>query len=306
MINVQEVAYLGPVGTFSQEAAKILAESGKCQITPQKDIRGVIEKVLENSDIIGIVPIENSVQGEVTMTMDSLVFNYSDIFIIGEVVIPVTFFSFRRSGTDLTGIHTIISHPHALAQCSEYIRNASVSTKTSSSTAEACRIVSESDDNGLIAVASEGAGNEYNLSNVASNIEDYKGAVTKFYVIGHHLPDVTNSDKTVIAAIPHKEGKGTLLELIGSVSHRGLDVFSIHSRPLRSALGKYCFVISFEGHLKNEKIISLLNEMVSCKTTVKILGSFPIWPGEIPIAPFANIPGSIEDLEALNKFIENT
>mgnify|MGYP000925126812 CR=1 FL=1 len=304
MNNVRFIAYLGPPGTFSEEAALPLSKETNAAMIPQPDIKNLLERVSGDEECIGVLPIENSVHGEVTMAWDSLIFQSKDIYIIREVVVPITFCSFRKSGRSTTGIHTIISHPHALAQCGNYLRSLNVSVKAASSTAEACRIVAQEDDSGTLAIASERAGLMYNLAKIDCNIDDHKGSATRFYVIGHNFPASSGSDKTVIAAIPSKEGKGVLIDLLGSISHRDLDIYSIHSRSLPAFLGKYCFVIIFEGHIKDLKTIALLNEMVSRRITIKILGTFPSWKGEYPSVRFSDMPGGIYELKELHTILK--
>jgi len=301
--KAQKVAYLGPVGTFSQDAAEIVGAELGIPIEPYSDVPAILDGVSTFSGTLGLVPIENSVQGEVTITMDSLVFSYERLYVIGEVVVPVTFCAFRRSGNNLLGINKVISHPHALAQCLHFTRKLGIPTANVSSTAEACRIVAADEDNCTLAISSERAGSIYNLSLVDRQIEDFHGAATKFFLVSDHLAECTGNDKTMIAAVPQQEGKGTLVKLLGSISDRDLDIYSIHSRPLKSSLGRYCFVIAFEGHARDSVSVDLLSEMVACKTMIKILGSFPVWKGSAPSAPFRDIPGTVKDISTLNKLL---
>jgi len=289
---VQDVAYLGPAGTFSQDAA-IALFGGNERLLAMPTIPLVLESVRNGKAAFGVVPIENSIHGEVTMTMDALVFDFVDLFVGREIVVPVSFSAFRKFGDD-GPVRRILSHPHALAQCRRFVETCGGIVTAVDSTARACEEVATSSESGSIAIASRSAGALYELNLVASDVEDHSGAGTRFYAVGRSYFPPSGNDKTLLVLIPKRRDTGVLVRSLSAFSSRHLDLVSIHSRPLRSAIGSYCFIITVEGHLGNRNIQEALQELLALGTTIKFLGSFSAWRGMLPEAPFESIKGATD------------
>lgn len=298
-----QISYLGPPRTFTHEATITLFGDGP-NLLPLSDVPAVLKSVERGQASFGVVPIENSVYGEVTATMDALVFDFADLYVSREAVIPVSFCAFKRTG-DNSSPSAIISHPHALAQCRRFAASLGVNVRTADSTAAACQEVSNSTMPGLVAIGSISAGTLYGLTLMASRIEDYPGAATKFYALSKRYSFPSNESKTLVVLIPQNHNAGVLLGLLAPFSRRGLSVISIHSRPLRSSLGSYCFILTVEGHIGEPSLHDALAEVLSAGTELKFLGSFPAWKGVLPTAPFESIRGSASGLDHLKSYLNS-
>jgi prephenate dehydratase len=297
------VFYLGPSGTFTHQAAQLLSEreGADAQLVPMRDVRAVVEAVTDaGNGARGVIPIENSVHGEVTTTMDLLVFETPHIYIQSEIVVPVSFTAFRRAGTQ--SADEVLSHPHALAQCSRYIEQLNIPVRETASTAEACRIAAESETANLIALAAPSAGGQYGLQILQDEVEDFRGASTRFFAVGRSLAEPTGRDKTTLVIIPPDSRTGILVSMLQEFSDRSTNLFSIHSRPLKSSLGKYCFILTIDGHVGNPDVRASIETLLLHGHTLKLLGSYRGWSGESPRAPFRSLTGymtTVDDLDAL-------
>jgi prephenate dehydratase len=178
----------------------------------------------------GLVPLENSIDGGVTSTIDVLVFEVVEARIREEVVVPVTFGAHRRAEL-ATAATTVLSHPVGLAQCRRWYTERGLAARSTDSTAEACRVVAASDDPGLVAIASAKAAELAGLVTVETGIEDFPGASTRFALVGRDLLAPTGDDKTTLVVTPPSEGVGVLLRTLRPISDRGINISNIVSRP---------------------------------------------------------------------------
>jgi prephenate dehydratase len=283
------VAYLGPEGSFCHQAARML-HTRTDEFIPMKDVKSVVAAVERGDVRHGLVPIENSVEGEVTSTVHEIVFNTSQVVVREEVVIPVSFHAFTNSPNAQPT--TAVSHPFALAQCQRFIARSSLLTKTADSTSAACQQLASNPDVSMVALGSALAGEIYGLHVFEENVEDNKLAHTKFYLLSHDLPaERQNADyRTWIALVPPDNHTGVLADILQCFSSRGLAVFSISSRPLRAELGAYCFILTTEGWLGDSAVTDALQELYGIGSTLRVLGSFPAWSG-------AGVVPSIVDLD---------
>jgi prephenate dehydratase len=301
-VQTTEISYLGPPGTFSHEAA-IGLFGQNANLVPLPTIPAVMESVRSGKLSCGVVPIENSIHGEVTTTMDALVFDFADLYVQSEIVVPVSFCAFAKPD-DNSPTRVVLSHPHAIAQCRNFVNSLGAEVRNSDSTARACEEVATSTDLGMLAIASSSAGRLYGLKVVASTVEDHPGAATKFYSISKYYLGPTDSDKSLLVLIPKVHDTGTLVRLLEALSERQLGLFSIHSRPLRSSLGDYCFILTVEGHIGQDKLFSALYQILSMDTSVKFLGSFSAWDGVMPAAPFESIKGATDKPASLEAWLK--
>lgn len=271
-----DIAYLGPSNTFTHEAARAFFLNVEIELTPHPTVASVLKAVSDGPTDYGVVPIENSVQGEIATTMDALIFDYSSLLICGEVIIPVSFCAFKKHN-DSINPSKVISHPHALSQCRQYIDQLNLMRIQSKSTADACEIVANEPADGVIAIASRTAGRAHGLDVVAEEIEDFKGAATKFIAVGRKLSKVTNKDRTSLVLLPKDQGRGILASLLHVVSDHDVDLISLHSRPVKRRLETYCFVLTISGHIKEAKVNSMLQDLLKSGNRLKVLGSYPRW-----------------------------
>ena len=272
------VAYLGPEGSFCHQAALMLSTHAD-ELVPMKDVQSVVAAVEEGRVRHGLVPIENSVEGEVTSTIHEIVFNTSRVVVREEVVVPVSFHAFV-SGPDARPT-TVVSHPFALAQCRQFIAGRELTEVASDSTSSACRELAEHPDPTRVALGSPIAGDIYGLQILEGNVEDNASAHTKFYLLSHELPAVRTADdyRTWVALVPPDNHTGVLADILHCFSSRSLAVFSISSRPLRTEIGAYCFILTAEGWLGDDAVNAALGDLYAMGCTVRILGTYPAWRG---------------------------
>jgi prephenate dehydratase len=292
------IAYLGPRGTFSEEALLGEVDLADAELVATATIPDAIALVASGDADAAFVPFENAIEGSVNLTLDQLVFDV-DLFIQREVVLEVHMDLLARSGETLDSIQRILSFPFATAQVRGYLAQhlSHASIEPTNSTADGARILSDpsTDASHTAAVAPPLTAKIYGLDVLAHAIEDHKGNQTRFLLVARDgVPAPTGRDRTTIACFQRSDRPGSLYEILRAFSSRGLNLTRIESRPTRRGLGDYCFVIEFEGHLQDPATGECLCELVDGGVSVKFLGSYPVHGG----APAAKEPQ--EDVLTLN------
>ena len=287
-----KIGILGPEGTFSETAA-VLWLKGKrienIEIKYYETIFDVSESLLREEVDYGIVPIENSLEGSVGETLDILSSENNEVGmrIVGEVLVPIkicllakqTLKKFNQNASQsFAKIRKVVSHPHALAQCKQFIRERlkvkGVEMKSVDSTAGAAKLASQSEE--IAALASEEAAKKYCLNIIEENVQD-KDSVTRFVVLsgGDVKSSPTGKDKTSIL-IYLKDRPGALYDVLGEFAQRGINLTKIESRPSKRVLGDYMFHIDCEGHLEEKEIKEALEGVERKVAMLKILGAYPM------------------------------
>jgi prephenate dehydratase/chorismate mutase/prephenate dehydratase len=293
-----KLAYLGPRGTFAQaaaEAARTVRAHGSGDVSvvdmfAAADVEAVIRGVEDATYDYGVVPIENSVHGMVLPTLDHLVFAQEGVLVREEVVVPVTFVLFGHGDADNAAPpKVVLSHPHALAQCRDMIAARGLVPEEASSTAEACRLVATTRLDALC-IAAPHAGGHYGLRTIATAVEDRDGGSTRFYVLGRALTAETGRDvrgetfRTGLVLTPGRDRPGILLEMLRPFAERGVNLSSLMSRPLRSGLGLYCFILVVDAHSSTPELGAALSELLDHGVRIKNLGSYLAWRSAAPAA----------------------
>lgn len=268
------LGYLGPCGTFSQQAASLWS-CGKYQLKEYPTIASAIRAV-DIGDIHScIVPIENSLNGSVTATLDMLAFE-CDVYITGEFVLRITQNLLVKPGAKKNDIKTIMSHPQALGQCSKLLEDEfrGVEIRAVNSTAQAAKNVQENDGT-IAAIAPETAADMYGLEILYPECNDDKNNFTRFAIISKNRNmTVTDSDKSsVVFSTEHVPG--ALYNAIGLLGNEKINLLKIESRPMKNELGKYVFFIDLEGNLDDAKIYFALDKVRKHSLFYKFLGSYP-------------------------------
>ena len=280
-------AYLGPRGTFAEAAIRGLPSSADAQLIPALSVPSALEMVRSGEVTGALVPIENSVEGSVPTTLDDLSHG-TTLEIVEETAIPVEFSLLVRPGTTLAEIKRIATHPHAHAQCVEWLASnlPGVHVLPAMSTARAAADLTE-DANYQAAICSPTAAAHYGLEVLHENIGDNDAAWTRFILVrraGHRLAS-TGNDKTTVTLFIHQDHPGALLEILTEFEVRGINLTRIESRPTKRALGDYFFSIDFEGHIDDERVGEAMKGLHRICADVKFLGSYPRHDGKgSPIA----------------------
>lgn len=276
-MKTTRVGFLGPVGTFTHEALRSQTDLLRADAIAYATIGEALSAVTSGEVDVAVVPLENAIEGTVSATVDSLIFD-NDLLIEREMVLPIQLHLMARAGVGLGDLTEVWSYSHALAQCRSFLQSnlASVPTKISASTADAARIVSESSVSAG-AVAPAVAAEIYGLSIIATDVEDHDGNATRFVVVGRGaVPAPTGHDRTTIVCFQDADRPGSLYGILGRFAARDINLTKLESRPTKRGLGEYCFVIEFEGHIADDVIADCLVDLQAHLTRVKFLGSYPV------------------------------
>lgn len=278
--SVQTVAYLGPGGSYTEMAKDLFCKKYGLDVyqEPMRTIKSVLEFVDENPNSIGVLPVENSIEGAVRETMDNIIRTKNpNIRILSEVVIPIKHCLLSRT-TELYSITGIISHPQALAQCQSFIHNEMprhLNIIETTSTAEAARKLQEYNLT-YAAIGSEKTAEIYNLNILKSNINDDPDNKTRFALIGDFETPKTQNDKTTLAFSTENK-PGALLEILQIFHNYDINLSYIASRPSKIKFGEYTFFVDFDGHISDEKITKLTEEIKSRSHYYRFVGSYERW-----------------------------
>ncbi len=270
------IAYLGPAGTFTEQALLTQADYAAMDLVALRSIPDVLQAVTDERVDIGFVPIENALEGSVNVTLDALVFDH-DLKMQREVVIPVVMCLLAPPGVSLADIERVASIPVATAQCRSYLSQhlPDVTEVIANSTAEAARLVAEEADGRTAAIGTSRAGTVHGLEVLAQDIEDHAGNETRFVtVMRHGIPAPTGHDKTSIVVFQKTDVPGSLLTILQEFAARGINLSRLESRPTKRGLGDYCFIIDLEGHIADEVVADALRDLKSKNEDVLFLGSY--------------------------------
>jgi len=269
-------AYLGPEGTFTEAALHTLAEAAEIETTPYPTVQATLEAVRSGEAGRAGVPIENSVEGAVTATLDELAAGH-DLVICAEILLQVTFALLGRPGTHLEEIKTVGGHPHAQPQCRRWLAAnlPAAEFRPTTSNAEAARLAAA----GQIGAALAGAfaARRYGLDVLVDGVNDHDGAVTRFVVVRKPgpMPARTGADRTSLVAFLVEDHPGALAEILTEFAVRGVNLTRLESRPTGDALGRYCFSIDCAGHIDDARVGEALMGLRRVCADVRFLGSYP-------------------------------
>ncbi len=263
------IGTLGPEGSFSEKAARQWNE--KARLRYCDDIPDTVDALMEREVDYSIVPVENSIEGSITLTLDLLMEH--QLKITGEVIVRINHHLLSKGTRN--DIKIIMSIPQALSQCRKFIKKnfRNVEVRSALSTSHAAKLASESKE--IAAIASRESAQRYGLDILAENIQDVNENYTRFIVIGKNTPHATGNDKTSIILYLEKNRPGALYEILGEFANRGIDLTKIESRPTKKVLGDYLFYIDLRGHIEDKTIKEILDRVKGKVGMLKILGSYP-------------------------------
>jgi prephenate dehydratase len=271
------IAFFGPAGTFTEEALFTQPDFAEAEVVPLATLAEVLEAVCAGQADLGFVPIENSIEGTVNATVDSLVFEV-DLLIQREVVLDVHMQLMAPPGTELGDVRRVLSFPHASAQCRGYLARTLPTAEVvpTNSTAEAARIVGAEGRGDSAALAPRLAAELYGLEILASAVEDHPDNQTRFVALAPTgVPAPTGHDKTSIVCFQQEDRPGSLHAILSEFSARSINLTKLESRPTKRGLGDYCFLIDLQGHIADEVVADCLRVLHAEQAGVKFLGSFP-------------------------------
>ena len=270
------IAYLGPPGTFSEEAA--IAYGGPdAEFLPLASMPAAVTAVETGLANVCVLPIENVLEGSVTTTLDLLI-HETDLRITGETVIPIRHYLVTRPGQTLQQIKVLYAHPQSLGQCRRFVERCLPGVATvaalSNSIAPAEALA---DERPAAAISPQGIAQTLGAQFLAHDIQDRRDNVTRFIALGRTESPPTGDDKTSMCFGFVEDRAGILVETLQELASTGMNMTKLESRPSKATLGEYIFLVDFNGHRADPRIAATL-ESIRAKTGLfKVFGSYPCW-----------------------------
>jgi prephenate dehydratase len=278
-------AYLGPEGSFSEDAAR--AHFGpQAELVPFGDIPAVVSAVTHRLVDAAVVPIENSIEGSVSVTLDELVHaaapprlpaapTGSWAGIVAELNLPVRHHLVARPGTTLSEIQRLVAHPQALAQCRRWVQEHLPQVQVLPALSNSAAVQSLVHSSAIAALGPERAARLYGMEIIARDVQDAADNLTRFVVLAHDPAPPTGADRTSICCSIAEDRPGSLLAILREFADRGVNLTKVESRPTRGGLGKYFFLIDLEGHESDPLVAAALAGARDASFDLRILGSYP-------------------------------
>ena len=274
------IAYLGPRGTFSEDALRAALGDEAVEEVPVPSVYDAIVAVREGTAERALVPFENSIEGAVTTTLDTLAFDAGGVTLVGEYDLPISLCLIAREQVGLDTIEVVLSHPQPSAQCARYLRASlpRAEVRVAPSTAEAVRRVVETEQP-WAAVGTASAAELYGAKILREGIEDEPDNVTRFVWVAPEGTSPSGSGAWRTSLVFSELGEdhpGALVDALQVFSDRDVNLTRIESRPLRRGLGRYQFFLDIEGAAEEEPLRGAIEALRSKAETVRVLGSWPI------------------------------
>lgn len=303
--QIKKVGFLGPRGTFTEAALQQLEISKTAELIPFPTVTIALDAIRNSEIDAALVPLENSVEGSVTQTIDELAFG-EPLVIVDEVALKVSFALMARPGTSLTDISRVTTHPHAHAQCRNWLATAIPDARVvpALSTAAAAEEVADPASRFDAAISAEIAAAHYGLEILAHDIGDNSSAQTRFVLVTKPTapPAPTGADRTTLVLFMHSDHPGALLEILTELSVRGVNLTRLESRPTARQLGDYYFSIDCEGHVGEARVGEALRGLHRICAEVRYLGSYPRHDG---ITTIMRTGVSDDDFSDANSWLKN-
>jgi prephenate dehydratase len=280
------IAFLGPAGTFTDDALQVAAGGADVTAVPQSSVYEAIRAVESGDAERAFVPFENSIEGAVRSTLDTLAFDAGSVTIVGEHDHPISHSLIARKPLELDEITVVLSHPQASAQCARFIREnlKQAETHAAASTGEAVRIVSETDEP-WAALGASGAAGLYGGVVLREGVEDEPDNVTRFVWVAPQGTRPSGDGEWRTSLIFSELGEdhpGALVDALTEFSRRDVNLTRIESRPLRRGLGRYMFFIDLDGPEDDPAVGEAIEALRGKAESVRVLGSYPVNAGGVP------------------------
>jgi len=271
----RRIAYLGPTGTFTEQALLGQQDLAREELIPMARFSDVLAATAEGETDFGFVAIENAIEGTVNITLDALAFDH-ELLIQREVVLDIHLNLLAKPGSTLADVTEVASHPVANAQCRRFLGKElpEASVTAANSTADAARRAAT--EPGLAAIGPKMAARAHGLEVLAADIADHAGNQTRFVLVAPGgVPQATGHDKSTVVITQREDRPGSLVGILEEFSARNINLSRLSSRPVKTLLGQYCFIIDLDGHVADDVVANALRSIRAKHADVKFLGSYP-------------------------------
>ncbi len=274
------IAYLGPPGTFSEEAARAYAGGQPDpSLLPLASIPAVVTAIETGAATVGVLPIENLLEGSVTYTLDMLIHETS-LKIGGEIVIPIRQYLVTRAGVRLSEVKVLYAHPQSLGQCRKFVERCLPGVATVASLSNsAAPAEALADERPAAAISTLRAAELTGATMLARDIADNLGNVTRFVALAQHDHAPTGDDKTSFCFGFSEDRAGSLVGVLHELAEAQINMTKLESRPSKAVLGQYIFLVDVNGHREEPHVSRALERITAHTGMFKVFGSYPRWKG---------------------------
>ncbi len=269
------IAYLGPAGTWSESAA-LLHGGAESMLLPLGSIPAVVSAIETGLADVGVLPVENSLEGAVGTTLDLLI-HETDLQIVAEVVVPIRHMLLAKPETALADIQVLRSHPQALAQCRRFIERVLPRATTAAALSTTAAVEEMLAESHSAAIGTPRAAELYPVQILARDIQDKQTNETRFLVLATHDAPPTGNDKTSLAFSVPQNTPGSLMRVLQIFAEANINLAKLESRPARERLGQYIFLCDLEGHRDDPHVAAALRRVAAQADWIKVFGSYPAW-----------------------------
>jgi prephenate dehydratase len=274
MTAAPRLAFLGPPGTFSEEAA--LKYAPDAQAVPMATITAVVSAIESGMAGEGIVPIENSLEGSVPETLDLLVHSPRALSIRRELILPIDHYLLTRPGTRAEEVRLVYAHPQALGQCRGFVERCFPKATVEAALSNSAAVEEMMAADNAAAIGTRRAAEIYGAEVLAKGIQDRNPNVTRFVVLAREDHEPTGDDRTSLAmGFAVEDRPGLLVGALQAFSDRGINLSKIESRPSKEKLGTYIFLIDVDGHRTDKPLAEALAHIEQASSFFRVLGSYP-------------------------------
>lgn len=299
-MDARTYTFLGPEGTFTEAALLRVPEAAAGRRVPSSNTAMALAKVDSGEAFAAMLPIENSIEGGVSATLDAIA-GGQELRILAEVVIPVGFVLVAAAGVELSDVVKVGTHPHAWAQTRNWFQANLPDARhvPTTSTAAAAHQLLGAHAETQAAVCAPIVAEQTGLKVLAAGIEDNVGAVTRFVLVGRPetLPEPTGADKTTVAIPLPEDRPGALMAILEQFAGRGVNLSRIESRPTGQFLGHYIFSVDVDGHVRDARVADALRGLHRISPGLRFLGSYPRADAQSPSVAAHNSDDAFREAE---------
>ena len=295
----ESLFFVGPKGSSDHRAVRLFGALSGVDSHPMGSLWEVLETVDHTPDALGIVPIENSIDGELMSVVDRVLFSTTRVLFAAEVVLSETIAVWAHRADAVP--HRVVSHPEILQVCHGWIAMNGLQSEAADATSVACELVRARRDPQLVALAPPEVGRSYGLTPLDEDPAGIGEMRTRYLLASQRVGAPTGDDRTMLAITPPRDEPGVLATILAAFSLHGVNLSSLTSRPLRTADGvpHHAFVVTADGHTADDTVRAAIGEVLASGCAVRLLGVYPRWTGPDVVTPFGELPrGSVTAAEA--------